>query len=100
MDCSQPGSYVQGISQGIILEWHLFTDFFFGLPWVYVSACRLPPAAASRGSSLVAVLGLLTEVAPFVVSTGLRHVGFSSHGIGFGSYTLQALECGPWEPSL
>ena len=69
MDCSQPGSYVQGISQGIILEWHLFTDFFFffWLPWVYVSACRLPPAAASRGSSLVAVLGLLTEVAPLVV---------------------------------
>ena len=37
--------------------------FFFWLPWVYVSACGLSPAAASRGSSLVAVLGLLTEVA-------------------------------------
>ena len=68
MDCTQPGSYVRGISQGIILEWHLFTDFFFfWLPWVYVSACRLPPAAASRSSFLVAVLGLLTEVAPLVV---------------------------------
>ena len=67
MDCSQLGSYIQGISQGRILEWHLFTDFCFWLPWVCVSECRLSPAAASRGSSLVAVLGLLTEVAFLVV---------------------------------
>ena len=43
------------------------TDFSFWLPWVYVSACRLSPAAAGRGSSLVAVLGLLTEVASLAV---------------------------------
>ena len=27
MDHSQLGSYVHGISQGRILEWHLFTEF-------------------------------------------------------------------------
>ena len=67
MDNSQLGSYVQGISQGRILEWHLFTDFCFWLPWSYVSACRLSPAAAGRGSSLVAVFELLTEVASLAV---------------------------------
>ena len=67
MDNSQLGSYVQGISQGRILEWHLFTDFCFWLPWSYVSACRLSPAAAGRGSSRVAVFELLTEVASLAV---------------------------------
>ena len=67
MDHSQLGSYVHGISQGRILEWRLFTDFSFWLPCAYVSACRLSPAAAGRGSSLVAVLGLLTEVASLAV---------------------------------
>ena len=43
------------------------TDFCFWLPCAYVSTCRLSPAAAGRGSSLVAVLGLLTEVASLAV---------------------------------
>lgn len=32
MDYSQPGSYVQGVSQGRILEWHCLQIFVFGCP--------------------------------------------------------------------
>ena len=57
-----------------------------------------------RGLSLVAVSGdysLVVVCRLFLLwSTGLRHVGFSGHGIGFGSYGLQAVEHRPWEPSL
>ena len=36
---------------------------YFWLHWVFVAACRLSPAAASGGSSLAAVRGLLMLVA-------------------------------------
>ena len=48
---------------------YLFT--YFWLCWVCLAACRLSLVAVSRGCSLVAVRGLLTVMASFVVGHGL-----------------------------
>ena len=104
MDHSQLGSYVQGISQGRILEWHLFTEFVVvvvvdcpGSMFLHAGFLLLQLAGAPL---YWRCLGFSLRWPLLLWSTGLRHVGFSSHGIGFGSYGLQALQCGPWVPSL
>ena len=44
---------------------------FFWLCWVFVTVCRLPLIAESRGYSLIAVSGLLFAVASLVTENGL-----------------------------
>ena len=43
--------------------------FIYSLHWVFIAACRLSPAAASRGCSLVAVCVLLLMMASLVLVT-------------------------------
>lgn len=51
---------------------YLFFFFFLILlHWVFVTAHRLPLSAASGGTSLVAMCGLLLAIAPPVVEFGL-----------------------------
>ena len=61
------------IDDGESCDFFFFNKFilfiYFWLRWVFVAVCRLP---------LVVVHGLLIAVASLVVSTGSRHVGFSS----------------------
>ena len=56
--------------------------------WDFVAACRLSPAAASRGYSLVAVHGVLTAVASLFVTRALEQEDFT--GLGSGSQALSS----------
>lgn len=58
----------------LFFKFYLFVLFFFFLillHWVFVTAHRLPLSAASGGTSLVAMCGLLLAIAPPVVEFGL-----------------------------
>ena len=51
---------------------------YFWLHWVFVAMFGLSLVVASRGYSLLGVLGLLTAVASLVAEHRLGHVSFSS----------------------
>ena len=48
------------------IDEHLFKTLFIWLHWIFIAVCGLPLVAASRGYSLVAVLGLLIAVTSLV----------------------------------
>ena len=50
---------------------HLFKTLFIWPHWIFIAVCGLPLVAASRGYSLVAVLGLVIAVASLVAECGL-----------------------------
>ena len=55
-----------------------FFFFFFLLCWVFVAACGLSLAAASKGYSLLRCAGFSLQWLLLLRSMGSRHAGFSS----------------------
>ena len=65
----------------------IFVYLFF-LCWVFTAACRLSPAAVSRGYSLVVGCRLLTAVAPLVVEHSLQGMWASVVVVGHRLHCL------------
>ena len=73
----------------IFLKHFIYLASYFWLHWVFVAACGLSLVAPSRGYSVVAVLGLITEAA--LVEHGLQSAWGSVavvHGLGIVTYRL------------
>ena len=71
----------------------IYLDSYFRLHLVFVAACRLSLVAPSRGYSVVAVLGLITEAS--LVEYGLQNAWGSVAVVhGLGNCDLQALNAG------
>ena len=61
---------------------NLFNLFYFWLPWVFAAVRRLFSGCSEQGLLFVAVHRPLIAVVSLVGEHGLRHVGFSSCGMG------------------
>ena len=55
---------------------------YFWLHWVFVAVCGLSLVAVSRGYSLLRCVGFSLRWLLLLRSTGSRHAGFSSCGLG------------------